>query len=214
MNRNLYLAWKRAFDIVVSTLALVALSPLMALVALAIKLDSPGPAFFRQERLGKDAQVFKIWKFRSMVVGAETMGAGLNVTEKDPRITSVGHVLRRFSLDELPQVINVLKGDMTIVGPRPGLPLHLEIYDDFQARRMEVKPGLTGLAQVAGRAAMPWSERIKLDLRYIDDRSLRLDLSIVMRTFRVVLEPKDVYNPTGGGWKPQEIPESLKEDSR
>ncbi len=212
MNENLYLVWKRVFDTAVSTAALAALSPLMALVALAIKLDSPGPVFFRQERLGKQGRIFKIWKFRSMVVEAENMGAGLNVVEQDPRITRVGRVLRRFSLDELPQLINVLKGEMSIVGPRPGLPLHLEIYNDFQVRRLEVKPGITGLAQVTGRAAMPWSERIKLDIQYVDNRSLMLDLLLIARTFRVVLGAESVYNPEGGGWKPEEIPEPLEEN--
>lgn len=184
----------------------------MALVALAIKLDSPGPVLFRQERLGQNGEVFTIWKFRTMVVGAQQMGAGLKVIENDPRITRVGRFLRRFSLDELPQLINVLKGEMSVVGPRPALPLDREIYDSLQARRLEVKPGLTGLAQVQGRAAMPWSERIKLDIQYVDKRSFVLDLSIAVRTFGVLLKPDNVYHPRGGGWSPEEIPESLKRD--
>lgn len=213
MTRNLSSTLKQVSEAIICAVALVVLAPLLTLIALAIKLDSPGPVFFRQDRPGKGGSTFRIWKFRTMVVGAEEMGAGMIVTAHDPRITRVGRFLRRSSLDELPQLLNVLKGEMHIVGPRPGLPSHLQIYNEFQLRRLEVKPGLTGLAQVEGRAALGWSERIELDIEYIDNRSFLLDLSIVMRTFGVLLRSHLVYNPEGGAWKPEDIPESLKRDA-
>jgi lipopolysaccharide/colanic/teichoic acid biosynthesis glycosyltransferase len=213
MTWNLCSALRRVSEVIICAAALVFLAPLLVSIALAVKLDSRGPIFFRQDRLGKDGSTFRIWKFRSMVVGAEEMGAGMIVTADDPRITRVGRILRRFSLDELPQLINVLKGDMGIVGPRPGLPSHLQIYNEFQVRRLEVKPGLTGLAQVNGRAALGWSERIELDIEYVDNRSFLLDVSIAMRTFRVLLRSDLVYNPEGGAWKPEDIPDFLKGDT-
>jgi undecaprenyl phosphate N,N'-diacetylbacillosamine 1-phosphate transferase len=208
------LAFKRVLDYSVSFVSLIVLFPLLALIAIAIKLDSPGPVFFRQERLGQHGRTFRIWKFRTMVVDAAKMGRGLNVVERDPRITKVGRILRRFSLDELPQLINIFRGEMSLVGPRPGLPLHLEIYDDFQKRRLEVKPGLTGPSQVKGRAALSWPERIEMDIDYIDNYSLWLDVSIVLQTFKVLISQEGIYNPKGGGWDLQTLPPSVQEKIR
>jgi lipopolysaccharide/colanic/teichoic acid biosynthesis glycosyltransferase len=195
---------KRLLDVLCSLLGLVLLAPLFVFIGLLIRLDSRGPIFFRQERLGQHGRTFRIWKFRTMIVGAAKIGHGLNVVENDPRITRVGLALRRFSLDELPQFVNILRGDMSLVGPRPALPLHLEFYDEFQKRRLQMRPGLTGLAQIQGRAALSWPERISLDVQYIERFSLMLDLSILLKTIAVVAS-RDIYNPQGGGWSPEVI---------
>lgn len=213
-NQRAIWVFKRFCDVIFSFFALVLLAPLLSLIAIAIKLDSPGPVFFRQERLGQRGRIFRICKFRTMVIGAAKMGRGLNVVERDPRITRVGRVLRRLSLDELPQLINIFRGEMSLVGPRPGLPLHLEIYDDFQKRRLEVKPGLTGPSQVRGRAALSWPERIEMDIDYIDNYSLWLDISIILRTFKVLVSQEGIYNPKGGGWDLQTLPPAVQEKIR
>lgn len=184
---------KRVIDLLGSLPGLLLLSPLLFGLALAIKLDDRGPVFFRQQRAGLKGQVFKIYKFRTMVQNAENLGAGVFVEEEDPRITRVGKFLRHSSLDELPQLINIVRGEMSLVGPRPTLPYQVENYDQRQMRRLEVKPGITGWAQVNGRSALSWPERIELDLWYLDNWSLWLDLKILLKTFLVVLEKGNLY---------------------
>jgi undecaprenyl phosphate N,N'-diacetylbacillosamine 1-phosphate transferase len=178
-------------------MVLVILSPWLWLIAGLIRLETPGPAFFRQERIGKDGCPFVAYKFRSMVDNAASLGLGHNVAAHDARITRMGRFLRNTSLDELPQVFNVLQGEMSLVGPRPTLPYQVAAYDDFQRRRLLVKPGITGWAQVNGRNAIPWEERIKLDVWYVDHWSLRLDLSIMRRTLKTWVRKEGLYGPAG-----------------
>jgi len=158
-----------------------------------IRLDSTGPIFFKQERVGKDGELFIIYKFRTMVENAENKGSGYRVKNKDPRITRVGSFLRKTSLDELPQLINVLKGNMSLVGPRPTLAFQVKDYNEYQKQRLKVKPGITGLAQVNGRASLDWEERIKYDIRYIKNRSFILDLKIIFKTFVVLFKKDNIY---------------------
>jgi len=173
--------------VALAALLLVVSSPLLALAAIAIRLESRGPVFYRQLRVGRDGEPFELWKLRTMVPGAESTGAGIYVIEGDPRITRVGAALRRFSIDELPNLVNVLRGDLAIVGPRPTIPAQVELYSERQRRRLEVKPGLTGWAQVSGHVAIPWDERIELDVWYVERRSARLDLRILGRTVKQVV---------------------------
>jgi lipopolysaccharide/colanic/teichoic acid biosynthesis glycosyltransferase len=184
----------RALDVLISATLLVLTSPLLALAALAIRLESHGPVFYRQLRVGRDGEPFELWKLRTMVPGAESMGAGLYVLEGDPRITRTGRLLRRFSLDELPNLINVLKGDMAIVGPRPTVQEQVDRYTDRQRRRLEVKPGITGWAQINGRTSLLWPERIELDVWYVENRSLRLDLRILLKTARMLATGHGLYS--------------------
>lgn len=183
-----------------AALALIPAAPMLAAAAIAIKLDSSGPVFYRQRRVGKDGQPFEMLKLRTMVSGAEHMGEGLAVNEGDARITRVGAVLRRFSLDELPNLVNVLKGEMAIVGPRPTIQVQVDAYTDHQRRRLEVKPGITGWAQVNGRASLPWDERIELDVWYVDHRSAALDAKIIARTLRMLVTGHGLYKGDTGGW--------------
>ncbi len=169
-------------------------------VALWIRRDSPGPALFRQQRVGYAGRPFTLLKFRSMVVGAHAMGAGLAVAEGDDRITAAGAILRRLSLDELPQLWNIVRGDMSLVGPRPTVASQVERYDARQRRRLLARPGLTGLAQVSGRTTLPWSERITMDLDYVDGWSMRRDLAILARTVAVVLRREGTYTGPRGGF--------------
>jgi lipopolysaccharide/colanic/teichoic acid biosynthesis glycosyltransferase len=192
---------RRAIDIAVSAAALVALGPLLLAAVLAIRLETPGRAIYRQRRAGKDGLAFDVFKLRTMVDGAEHIGAGLAVNVNDSRITRVGGLLRRTSLDELPNLFNVLRGQMSLIGPRPTLPVQVERYSERQRRRLEVKPGITGWAQVNGRASLPWSERIELDLYYIEHRSLALDLKILARTPAMVLAGGGLYKGATGGWE-------------
>ncbi|MBU4233711.1 MAG: sugar transferase, partial [Proteobacteria bacterium] len=178
MQRSSRLA-KEIIDQILGWMVLIILSPLVWLIAGLIRLETPGPAFFRQERMGKDGRPFVAYKFRSMVDHATSMGLGLNVAVNDARITRMGRFLRHTSLDELPQVFNVLQGEMSLVGPRPTLAYQVAAYNDFQRRRLLVKPGITGWAQVNGRNAIPWEERIKLDVWYVDHWSLTLDILIM-----------------------------------
>ena len=187
---------KRLIDLAASAVSIALLFPLLAIIGLAIKLDGPGPVFFRQKRVGQGGQIFDIFKFRTMVVGAEKKGAGFFVEEEDPRITRVGKFLRHTSLDELPQFFNIFNGDMSLVGPRPTLPYQVENYDERQVQRLSVKPGVTGWAQVNGRSSLTWPERIELDLWYINNWSLVLDFKILLRTFKVVFEKKNLYKTT------------------
>jgi lipopolysaccharide/colanic/teichoic acid biosynthesis glycosyltransferase len=191
---------KRATDLVIACLAAVVVLPLMAIIAIVIRLDSRGPALLRQTRVGRHGEDFELLKFRTMVVGAHTMGSGWLIAERDPRITRVGHFLRRWSLDELPQLFNVLRGDMSIIGPRPTLRYQVDQYTDFQRRRLEVRPGITGWAQVQGRNDLTWPARIELDVHYVEHRSLRLDLEILRRTVRVLATPSGIYNEARGDW--------------
>jgi exopolysaccharide biosynthesis polyprenyl glycosylphosphotransferase len=190
---------KRALDLLVASVVLLLASPFLLLAALAIKLDDRGPVFYRQRRVGQDGAGFDLLKLRTMIVGAEGQGAGWAVNEGDPRITRAGRLLRRLSLDELPQLWNVLKGEMSIVGPRPTLAYQVERYTPRQRKRLAVKPGITGWAQVSGRARIPWDERIELDVWYVENRSLWLDLRILARTPFALFA--GTYKGETGGWK-------------
>jgi len=194
---------RRLIDIAVAASALVLTSPLLAAAVLAIRLESRGGAIYRQRRAGKDGVAFDVFKLRTMVDGAEHIGAGLAVNAGDSRITRVGALLRRTSLDELPNLFNVLRGDMSLIGPRPTLPVQVAQYSQRQRRRLAVKPGITGWAQVNGRASLPWPERIELDLYYIEHRSLALDLKILARTPAMVLGGGGLYKGREGGWEGQ-----------
>jgi lipopolysaccharide/colanic/teichoic acid biosynthesis glycosyltransferase len=179
-------------------LALTVASPALGLAALVIKLEDGGAVLYRQRRVGKDGEEFELLKLRTMVVGAERQGAGFAVDKDDPRITRVGRVLRRVSLDELPQLWNVLRGDMSLIGPRPTLRYQVERYTERQRRRLEVKPGLTGWAQIHGRAELPWDERIELDVWYVEHRSPWVDLKILARTPLALF--RGTYKGATGGW--------------
>ena len=192
---------RRVVDIVVSLLALVLGAPVLAAAMVAIRLESPGGVIYRQRRAGLGGHPFDVLKLRTMVDGAERIGAGLRVDADDPRITRVGALLRRTSLDELPNLVNVLRGEMSLIGPRPTLPVQVEQYTERQRGRLAIKPGITGWAQVNGRASLPWAERIELDLYYIEHRSLALDLKILWRTVAMVLGGSDLYKGGAGGWE-------------
>ena len=183
-------------------MGLIVASPLLALAALAIKLEDRGPVLYRQRRVGKDGVDFELLKLRTMVVGAEKIGAGLAVNRGDSRITRTGRLLRRLSLDELPQLWNILRGDMSVVGPRPTLRHQVDSYTPQQRRRLEVKPGLTGWAQVNGRASLPWDQRIVLDVWYVEHRSIWLDLRILARTPLALFH--GTYKGSSGGWHPED----------
>lgn len=190
---GIYPALKRAIDFLAAALGLVLLWPVFALVALAILLDDGKPVFFRQERVGKNGKAFRIFKFRTMFPDAES--GGPLTSEDDPRITRAGRFLRRWSLDELPQLINVLLGHMSLVGPRPTLPYQTERYDARQRMRLLVRPGITGLAQVKGRNSLSWPERIELDLQYIEKMSLRFDFRIIFMSVPALIRKKAIYKP-------------------
>jgi lipopolysaccharide/colanic/teichoic acid biosynthesis glycosyltransferase len=189
----------RAADVAVAGAALVLTSPLVGAAALAIKLEDGGPILYRQTRVGEKGRDFELLKLRTMVVGAESKGAGMAVDKGDARITRTGRVLRRLSLDELPQLWNVVRGEMSVIGPRPTLRYQVERYTDRQRRRLEVKPGITGWAQVHGRAALPWTERIELDVWYVENRSARLDLRILVKTPLALFG--GTYKGATGGWR-------------
>jgi lipopolysaccharide/colanic/teichoic acid biosynthesis glycosyltransferase len=184
----------RALDLAIAGVLLVVTAPFLGLAALAIRLESRGPVFYRQRRVGEDGRPFELLKLRTMVPGAETMGAGIYVLEGDARITRVGRLLRRFSLDELPNLVNVLRGELAIVGPRPTVQEQVDRYTERQRRRLEVKPGITGWAQINGRTSLPWPERIELDVWYVEHRSLRLDLQILARTARMLASGRGLYS--------------------
>jgi lipopolysaccharide/colanic/teichoic acid biosynthesis glycosyltransferase len=199
---------RRAFDMVVAGSALLVASPFLLLAIVAIRLESHGGAIYRQRRVGKDGHAFDVLKLRTMVTGAERMGAGLAVSEGDTRITRVGRLLRRTSLDEMPNLVNVLRGEMAIVGPRPTVPVQVDRYTERQRGRLAVKPGITGWAQVNGRTELPWDERIELDLWYIEHRSWRLDLRILWLTLRMVFGGEGLYRGETPAWRdpPSEPP--------
>jgi lipopolysaccharide/colanic/teichoic acid biosynthesis glycosyltransferase len=194
-------ATRRTIDLVIAGSASVITAPVVALLALAIRLESPGHPIYTQTRAGRDGEPFSIYKLRTMVAGAEFTGAGLAIQEGDDRITRVGAFLRRYSLDELPNLWNVLRGEMSIVGPRPTLPVQVQQYDERQRGRLAVKPGITGWAQVNGRASLPWPQRIELDLWYVEQRTVALDLRIIARTVRLVLSGHGLYKGDTGGWR-------------
>jgi lipopolysaccharide/colanic/teichoic acid biosynthesis glycosyltransferase len=192
---------KRAFDLVVAAVALLVTAPLVALAALAIRLETPGHPIYRQRRVGRDGHPFEVVKLRTMVAGAEHIGSGLALAEGDERITRVGAVLRRTSLDELPNLVNVLRGEMSIVGPRPTVQVQVDRYTDRQRGRLLVRPGVTGWAQVNGRASLPWAERMELDLHYVEHASPGLDLRILLATARMALTGDGLYKGQTGGWQ-------------
>ena len=184
----------RPLDLILAALLLLLASPLLLAAAVAIRLESGGAVVYRQLRIGRDGEPFELFKLRTMVRGAEAMGAGVYVLEGDPRITRVGRLLRRFSLDELLNLFNVLKGEMALVGPRPTIQEQVDRYTERQRRRLDVKPGITGWAQVHGRASLPWPERIELDVWYVEHRSLMLDLRILLRTARLLITGHGLYS--------------------
>jgi lipopolysaccharide/colanic/teichoic acid biosynthesis glycosyltransferase len=192
---------KRLLDVVLASAAMIPAAPLMALAAVAIRLESPGHPIYRQRRVGLRGHQFDVIKLRTMVTGAEQIGAGLAVDEGDTRITRVGALLRRTSLDELPNLLNILRGEMSIVGPRPTLKVQVDQYTDRQRRRLEARPGLTGWAQVNGRASLPWPERIELDIWYLEHASLRLDLRIIALSARMAITGHGLYRGETGGWR-------------
>jgi len=201
---------KRAFDLAGTTVLLAAAAPVMALIAVAIRLDTPGPVLFRQRRVGRDGTYFEMFKFRSMVADADRHKAELlhlNETEglfkiaADPRITRVGAFLRRFSLDELPNLVNVMRGEMSLVGPRPTLQVQVDRYTDRQRRRLDALPGITGWAQINGRASLPWAERIELDIWYLEHAGLALDLRILAASVRMAITGHGLYRGPTGGWR-------------
>ena len=188
----------RPVDLVGATVGLALASPVLAAAAVAIKLEDGGPVLYRQRRVGLNGEEFDLLKLRTMVVGAEHQGAGLAVNRGDARITRVGRLLRRLSLDELPQLWNVVRGEMSLIGPRPTLRYQVEKYSDRQRRRLDVKPGITGWAQVNGRASLPWDDRIELDVWYVENRSPRVDLKILARTPLALFSA--TYKGETGGW--------------
>jgi len=188
----------RAADLAIAGGTLLVASPLLALAAIAVKLEDGGPVLYRQTRVGKDGTDFELLKLRTMVVDAETMGAGLAVDRGDPRITRSGRLLRKLSLDELPQLWNVVRGEMSVIGPRPTLRYQVEQYDERQRQRLDVKPGITGWAQINGRAALPWADRIELDVWYVEHRSPLVDLRIIGRTPAALFS--GTYKGASGGW--------------
>ena len=193
MTRKLQLAVKRCFDILVSLLVLVPFLPVWAVIALLIKVTSPGPVFFLQDRPGKDAKIFKVYKFRNMRPGSEKMVKGVEVMKDDDRVTSIGRFLRRSKLDEIPQCLNVLKGEMSLIGPRPERVASLADYDEEISKRLRMLPGMTGLAQVSGNIYLDLQQRYQLDVYYVEHYSLWLDIRILARTVGVVLLGEEHY---------------------
>jgi lipopolysaccharide/colanic/teichoic acid biosynthesis glycosyltransferase len=188
----------RAADVVLASLGLALTSPLLGAAALAVKLEDGGPILYRQRRVGQDGAEFELLKVRTMVVDAEKLGSGYAVDEGDARITRTGRILRRLSIDELPQLWNVVRGDMSVIGPRPTLRYQVERYDERQRRRLEVKPGITGWAQIHGRASLPWEARIELDVWYVEHRSPKVDVEILARTPLALFS--GTYKGETGGW--------------
>jgi lipopolysaccharide/colanic/teichoic acid biosynthesis glycosyltransferase len=192
---------KRALDVAVAGAALVVAAPALGLAALLIRVETHGHPIYRQRRVGRGGEPFDLYKLRTMVSGAETMGAGLAVDAGDARITRLGALLRRTSVDELPNLVNVLRGEMSVIGPRPTVQVQVDRYTERQRGRLSVRPGLTGWAQIHGRASLPWHERIELDLWYVEHESLLLDLRILWRTVRMVLGGHGLYRGATGGWR-------------
>lgn len=200
-NRYLHSRRKRALDLAVAVPLATLTAPIVGLAALAVRLESHGHPIYKQRRIGLDGHAFEVIKLRTMVSGAEHIGAGMAVDEGDTRITKVGALLRRTSIDELPNLVNILRGEMSLVGPRPTIQVQVDQYTDRQRRRLSVRPGLTGWAQVNGRASLPWSERIELDLQYLERATLRLDLRIIFLTARMAITGHGLYRGETGGWR-------------
>ena len=196
----------RALDIVIASLTLVLTAPLLLVAAIAIVLRSRGSPIYRQRRVGRDGRLFQLYKLRTMRAGADPVGVGTAVTDDDPRVTAAGRLLRRFSLDELPNLINVVRGEMAIVGPRPTIEAQVDEYTPRQRRRLEVKPGITGWAQIHGRADLSWAQRIELDVWYVEHKSVRLDLRILARTARMLLSGRGLTAKAEAAteWPPRE----------
>ena len=193
----MYIQIKRGLDIILSILGLIFLSPILLVTALAVKIDSKGEIIFKQERIGRNGKVFKIYKFRSMVVGAEKKGTGVYSGKNDARVTKVGKFIRATSIDELPQLVNILKGEMSFIGPRPVLTYHpwkYEEYTEEQLKRFKVRPGVTGLAQINGRKQLEWNKRIEYDVEYVNKLSFLIDLRIFFKTIIKVLLMKENEN--------------------
>jgi len=192
-----YSTVKRLLDIIFSVVMIVMVAPLFLIVAIAIKLESEGPVLFKQERLGYRGRIFEIYKFRSMIVNAERLGTGVYSSKGDPRVTKIGEIIRKTSIDELPQLINILKGEMSFIGPRPTLVRHPWSFDEYteeQKRRFNVLPGVTGLAQINGRKTVPWPERMILDVQYVNDINFLLDTKIFIITVWKIIIMADNYN--------------------
>lgn len=197
MRKKIYIRIKRFLDIILSLIGIILVSPIFLIVAIAIKIDSKGPVIFKQKRLERNGKEFEIYKFRSMVVGAEKIGTGVYSKKGDSRVTRVGNFIRMTSIDELPQLINILKGEMSFIGPRPVLTYHpwkLEEYTEEQLKRFEVRPGITGWAQVHGRKCIEWTKRIELDNYYVDNCSFFMDLKILFKTVKVLLSMENNVN--------------------
>jgi lipopolysaccharide/colanic/teichoic acid biosynthesis glycosyltransferase len=192
---------KRALDLLLGAAALAVAAPLLGAAALAIRLETHGHPVYRQRRVGRGGRPFELYKLRTMVSGAETMGKGLAVDEGDDRITRLGAWLRRTSFDEIPNLVNVMRGEMSLVGPRPTVQVQVDRYSERQRRRLDARPGITGWAQINGRASLPWHERIELDLWYLEHASLRLDLQILARTARLAATGAGLYRGETGGWR-------------
>jgi lipopolysaccharide/colanic/teichoic acid biosynthesis glycosyltransferase len=204
VSERRYEAAKRALDVGVATSVGILAAPVLAAIAVAVKVEGGGPVLFRQERIGRGGRPFEILKFRTLAGRPPVEPADYLLSASDPRITHVGAFLRRWSLDELPQVWNVLAGDMSIVGPRPTLRYQVEEYDERQRRRLEVLPGVTGWAQVSGRNELSWPERIELDVWYVDHRSFSLDLCILAATVKTLVRPRSIYGDAQGDWGERE----------
>jgi lipopolysaccharide/colanic/teichoic acid biosynthesis glycosyltransferase len=188
-------------DVLGAGLLLLLSAPVIAVAMAAIRIESPGHPIYRQRRVGLRGHPFEVYKLRTMVAGAERIGAGLAVDEGDDRITRAGALLRRYSIDELPNLVNVVRGEMSLVGPRPTIQVQVDRYTERQRRRLEARPGITGWAQVNGRASLPWAERIEMDIWYLEHASLRLDLSILVLSARMVLTGHGLYRGETGGWR-------------
>jgi lipopolysaccharide/colanic/teichoic acid biosynthesis glycosyltransferase len=204
VSRPGYEAFKRTLDLVLGAVLGVLTLPMLIVIAVAIRLESRGRVLFRQERIGRGGRPFQIVKFRTLAAAPPASPADYLIAESDPRITRVGAFLRRWSLDELPQLWNIVRGDMSIVGPRPTVRYQVERYNAFQRRRLEVRPGVTGWAQVSGRNELSWPKRIELDVWYVDNRSLAVDLRILVATTKLLLRPSSIYNDARGDWGERE----------
>ena len=196
-TRRTQLVLKRIFDLFVATVMLVLLLPLVVLISVAIKLTDGGPVLYVQERVGRKGKLFRCFKFRTMVEGAERIGLGIEVAENDSRVTAVGHYLRQWTLDEIPQLLNVVKGDMSIVGPRPTVPSQVERYSERDRRRLDVKPGMAGWAWIHGRNQLSWRDRIDRDIWYVDHWSLALDSRILIEAVGLLLKREGLYGQDG-----------------
>lgn len=196
-TRRTQLFLKRTFDLFVATVMLILLSPLMVLIAVSIKLTDGGSILYFQDRVGRDGELFRCYKFRTMVEGAERLGLGIEIAENDSRVTTVGHYLRQWTLDEIPQLLNVLKGEMSVVGPRPTVPSQVARYSERDRRRLAVKPGMAGWAWIHGRNQLSWRERIDRDIWYVDHWSLALDFRILIEAVGLLLKREGLYGRDG-----------------